>query len=147
MVKPSFWHHLFETFLKCIYTKTWWKLSLKIHPSKNYKYLCVKINATYRYLLVAYLFPWETSLWWFFNLFNICILWIGSSLICVNKFCIGEIVGNFGLCVWVLIIWLMHCFVPRNIEIVSFMISEMAYAAILFALVSIFYFFYPLLFP
>lgn len=34
----------------------------------------------------------------------------------------------------------MHCFVPRNIEIVSFMISEMAYAAILFALVSISYF-------
>ena len=34
----------------------------------------------------------------------------------------------------------MHCFIPRNIEIVSFMISEMAYAAILFALVSISYF-------
>ena len=29
----------------------------------------------------------------------------------------------------------MHYFVPRNIEIVYFMISEMAYAAILFALV------------
>lgn len=31
-------------------------------------------------------------------------------------------------------------FSPRNIEIVSFMISEMAYAAILFALVSVLYF-------
>lgn len=41
----------------------------------------------------------------------------------------------------------MYCSLPRNIEIVSFMIFEMAYAAILFALVSIFYFLYPLLFP
>lgn len=41
----------------------------------------------------------------------------------------------------------MHCSVPRNIEIVSFMISEMAYAAILFALVSTFILFIHCFFP